>query len=122
MNIENVRKWITALRSGEYKQTRRRLQDKYGYCCLGVATDLYIRETRKARWGASVKCKFHAYEYPDSVDPNAGFLPAQVSDWLGITMDRQMDLALMNDAGSTFLDIASVLENYCLAAEKEAKQ
>ena len=30
-------KWITALRSGEYKQTKSRLQDHKGYCCLGVA-------------------------------------------------------------------------------------
>lgn len=36
---EFAEKWVTALRSGEYKQIREALykQDQCGYCCLGVA-------------------------------------------------------------------------------------
>lgn len=30
-------KWIAALRSGKYNQTRGSLRDQFGYCCLGVA-------------------------------------------------------------------------------------
>jgi hypothetical protein len=33
---EQKDKWITALRSGEYKQTKNRLFSGKGYCCLGV--------------------------------------------------------------------------------------
>ncbi len=33
--------WITALRSGEYKQGHGALQDAIGYCCLGVACVLF---------------------------------------------------------------------------------
>lgn len=29
-------KWLKALRSGRYKQTRQKLYDGKGYCCLGV--------------------------------------------------------------------------------------
>lgn len=29
-------KWVKALRSGEYKQTKERLYSGRGYCCLGV--------------------------------------------------------------------------------------
>lgn len=29
-------KWLKALRSGRYKQTKERLRDGIGYCCLGV--------------------------------------------------------------------------------------
>lgn len=36
-------KWIKALRSGEYKQTIQALQDKNGYCCLGVACKILIK-------------------------------------------------------------------------------
>lgn len=36
MNKDIKKKWVEALRSGDYKQTRLRLQDKGGYCCLGV--------------------------------------------------------------------------------------
>lgn len=32
--------WIAALRSGEYEQTTECLQDRCGYCCLGVGADV----------------------------------------------------------------------------------
>lgn len=32
--------WIEALRSGNYQQTRGRLRDTTGFCCLGVAEDI----------------------------------------------------------------------------------
>ena len=46
----NAQKWVDALRSGEYKQTRGALRgDDEGnepkFCCLGVACDLYAKET-----------------------------------------------------------------------------
>ena len=40
MNEPRVKKWIAALRSGDYPQTFKRLRDKQGFCCLGVACDL----------------------------------------------------------------------------------
>lgn len=40
----NRKKWIAALRSGKYKQTRGQLKNTAGtdpkYCCLGVAAEL----------------------------------------------------------------------------------
>lgn len=38
----DIKKWTDALRSGKYKKTKRTLQDAKGYCCLGVACDLFI--------------------------------------------------------------------------------
>lgn len=42
--------WVDALKSGEYEQGHDRLLipgDKYDkFCCLGVLTDLYVRETK----------------------------------------------------------------------------
>ena len=29
-------KWVSALRSGKYKQTKGALKDEHGFCCLGV--------------------------------------------------------------------------------------
>lgn len=42
INKKDIKKWVAALRGGEYKQTRQRLQDDKGYCCLGVACELFI--------------------------------------------------------------------------------
>ncbi|HXB13609.1 MAG TPA: hypothetical protein VNZ45_16600 [Bacteroidia bacterium] len=36
LSKEQEDKWITALRSGEYKQTTGRLFSGKGYCCIGV--------------------------------------------------------------------------------------
>jgi hypothetical protein len=44
MNQYVKNKWITALRSGEYKQTGGRLRKGDCYCCLGVLTDLYDKD------------------------------------------------------------------------------
>ena len=35
--------WMTALRSGKYKQTTGTLADQDGHCCLGVACDLAVK-------------------------------------------------------------------------------
>lgn len=37
----DIRKWVNALRSGKYHQTRGNLQDEDGYCCLGVACRVF---------------------------------------------------------------------------------
>ena len=42
--LQEFKQWITALRSGEYKQTKNTLQDENGYCCLGVACKVVIPE------------------------------------------------------------------------------
>jgi hypothetical protein len=47
MKPEIKQKWVEALRSGDYKQTKgmlRRTTPEQSYCCLGVLTDLYIKE------------------------------------------------------------------------------
>ncbi|HEY6019689.1 MAG TPA: hypothetical protein VIY48_07255 [Candidatus Paceibacterota bacterium] len=37
-------KWLTALRSGDYKQVKGCLRGELGYCCLGVLTDVWAGE------------------------------------------------------------------------------
>lgn len=49
VNKENVRRWVDALRSGEYKQGNGALciynprADEFRFCCLGVATQEAIK-------------------------------------------------------------------------------
>lgn len=41
MNLELIRKWVDALRSGKYEQGRLALRSKDDkYCCLGVLCDI----------------------------------------------------------------------------------
>lgn len=48
MNSVIKEKWVTALRSNEYKQGTQQLckvvDNEYKFCCLGVLADLYCQE------------------------------------------------------------------------------
>lgn len=41
---QNAKKWVAALRSGEYKQGKHFLRYKDCFCVLGVACDLMVKE------------------------------------------------------------------------------
>ena len=41
---KNQKKWIKALRSGKFKQTRGYLKNSKGHCCLGVACEIFKKE------------------------------------------------------------------------------
>ena len=46
-NKKDIRKWVEALRSGKYKQGKISLQNANGFCCLGVACDIFIPQDKK---------------------------------------------------------------------------
>ena len=118
----NVRLWIEALRSGKYTQTKEALKENDSYCCLGVACDLYRRQTKVGKWGKS--------KYDRSVpffagqSSHSGILPWPVANWLGITSRKGVveiqngtgskmsvsSLDALNDAGMSFDEIADIIE------------
>lgn len=60
MNKELKPKWLKALRSGEYKQSRETLKDDNGFCCLGVLCDLtYPDDWVKNKIGQGIG-KYHS--------------------------------------------------------------
>ena len=59
-NKKDIRKWIEALRSGKYKQSKLSLQSAEGFCCLGVACDIFIPQDKKVLNG-----EFLAGGFPD---------------------------------------------------------
>jgi hypothetical protein len=111
MNQEIKQRWIQALRSGEYEQGEGGLFHCGKFCCLGVLTDLYIKE--------------HGFQWKqDSADlwsfeDERETLPQSVQDWSGIDAPDPMichsfatDLNDYHDA--SFEDIAVYI-----AADKE---
>ena len=99
--------WIKALRSGEYKQTKKKLCDKDGYCCLGVAYDVlsdgdWIRRGDGGVW---------AIRDEDSWEFREGFPPLNVLDKWGLEPDQASDLASRNDNGWTFGQIVDWIED-----------
>lgn len=74
MNSEVKEKWVAALRDKErYTQTRRKLRDENGFCCLGVLCDLYLSENGR-EWERSCG---GGYEIEEKTE----FLPHSVQDW-----------------------------------------
>ena len=75
MNQEIKQRWVEALRSGEYKQGYEYLYNCGAFCCLGVLTDLYIKE--------------HGFQWkrnPDDIrsfEGHSSSLPESVQEWAG---------------------------------------
>lgn len=118
MNPIVKQKWLKALRSGGYAQGRSALKTTKGYCCLGVLCDLAVREgivtTSVSSYGVIT---FGIYE-------EDGLLPGEVQEWAGIATrspqvkyvnkavfeDDLNHLADINDRGSSFEEIANLIE------------
>jgi len=112
MNPQIKQKWVSALRSGEYQQTQRRLHDENGFCCLGVLCDLYIKENQ-LEWEPSSYYN-NAYMFQDM----ATVLPLSVMEWVGVeevnpyVNGGPFTLAELNDNGTTFNVIANLIETH----------
>jgi hypothetical protein len=107
------KEWVAALRSGKYKQGRKKLKDGDRFCCLGVACAIYG------------KGEFN----PDDsfgTERDKSELPSSVCNWLkiksnlgdysfisgeGIEIDGTL-ACLNDDYGLTFYQIADFIEEY----------
>lgn len=102
MNKQNVRKWVEALRSGNFKQATGQLCNDGAYCCLGVACTI-----------ANVSING---EHFNSVLPDA------VMEWLGVE-DSDPEIGerratQWNDSeAKTFPEIADLIEKEWLGDE-----
>jgi len=120
-NRENTKKWVEALRTGGYAQAQGYLLDSNtaGYCCLGVACDLFLREQgiQKERYEPDywVSRWFSLDSELDNI------LPHEVAEWLGLSNSTDGDsnenplvggrpLSGINDQGGSFEQIADLIE------------
>lgn len=114
MNAEPVKRWIVALRSGEYKQSMGALSKlnpdgSQSHCCLGVACIIFEDELGLVRTDAPNNCVAYNSKY--------GNLPAVVAKFLDITESGEYEnltkygtLTGLNDRGVSFFVIADLLE------------
>ena len=115
MNQIIKQKWLDALRSGQYEQTRANLRNKHGFCCLGVLCDLYAKETQ-TEWGNESSDSRGVKEFLGEY----ATLPDEVREWAGLNESNPtfkvdedslyVSLACLNDDGDDFEKIAQVIE------------
>lgn len=120
VNKENIQKWVDALRSGKYPQTKNKLKGPDGYCALGVACRVAIDN------GVPIE---ERVEIPNGITHFGGTtysqgylasLPGLVIHWLGTNGDPLLMLddgilaetSMCNDElGLDFKQIAHLIEN-----------
>ena len=106
--VKNREIWLNALSSGKYKQTSEVLQDSSGFCCLGVACDVYMKETGKGEWIVEDSRKV----FLDSITR----LPDEVKNWFGFSTkygdyDDGMLTKLNDDERLSFSEIADIIDS-----------
>jgi hypothetical protein len=93
-------RWLRALRSGKYKQVKKRLRgDKTHYCCLGVLCMLLEPD----QWE-------HSEDYGWDHRGEGEFPSQPVRVMAGLSEEMARQLAEMNDAGKRFATIANFIE------------
>ena len=115
MKKEIAEKWVAALRSGEYKQYTSFLADaaRTQHCCLGVLCELAIKD------GMGIEASCDDTRTYTRFDGEGSRLPKYVMAWantgasVAVTDRYSLDkLALMNDNGSSFKEIAATIEEH----------
>lgn len=109
MDAKLKRKWVKALRSGEYRQGRGLLVSNSGksFCCLGVLADIQGCVWGTDAWGNLIPF------LPKSEKPLSRYGSDMLSPRLGaggLSKTRQGKLAEMNDSNKTFKEIADYIE------------
>lgn len=124
MNPEIKARWVAALRSGKYQQGRRVLRNGDSYCCLGVLCELALEDgivTATIDEHTSVT-RYHDVdrshnEFSDEHD-STHLLSLGVRDWANLGLNpsvssgggRTHTLSGFNDEGTSFADIADMIE------------
>lgn len=106
ITIKQARKWVNALRSGKYSQTKGCLQDSKGYCCLGVACDVFIPKSKQVR---------DCFLYLEGEEPGeqyfAPFWLKEINDDFYRKTGQLFDLVHLNDKKRySFDEIADIIE------------
>lgn len=114
MNIAVIERWVAALRSGEYSQTKRSLRNERGFCCLGVLCDT-VKDDMDFDWF------LRNGEW--TFDGRSGYVPESVANYINIYVGALDRYATMNDKqGMDFQEIAAQIEEDLLtSATDESK-
>lgn len=90
-----AKKWVKALRSGNYEQAKGKLKVADRFCCLGVLCEI----SGMGKWKRS------RYYVGDFESENTD-LPFQLLNAVGLGRRHTSSLMTLNDEGKTFKEIS----------------
>lgn len=97
--------WVSALRSGRYKQGTHCLREGDEFDVAGVLCDVYVRIRGEAAWVRDSDAAVFKI-FSESV-----VIPDEILGWSGASASSLITLQRMNDEGANFIEIARVIEN-----------
>lgn len=108
--------WVTALKSGKYKQDYDALNTGIGFCCLGVLCDV-MQGKYSISWvpdtDGETSNKIAVYTEHKDVDTNYKFLPFLFMKRMGLTTELCNRLINKNDVErKSFDEIATFLTEH----------
>jgi hypothetical protein len=112
MDADVKAKWLEALRSGKYTQTRSYLKDSRGYCCLGVLCEIQDVEYEPGLDSeGAYRFDFRSFSENESqLDVRNNFPTEDFLESVGLRSLFASDLAVYNDEGYSFEYIANWIE------------
>lgn len=130
MNADKKARWVAALRSGDFPQTKGALSrpgtttyDRPGFCCLGVLCELAADDGIIRRVSFSPEMNGYVAPRPNSDEEytETSILPPIVVKWAGLDTSFGLEwdtddghgsesLANLNDNGADFDRIADIIE------------
>jgi hypothetical protein len=105
MNPERKQLWLDALESGEYEQTTVALRDMNGFCCLGVACDVYAKATGM-QWDEQAPGRYSSVT-AYTMFGSDGDLPSAVMEWFGLESSDPDVVINPNDFGGFIRSLSS---------------
>ena len=127
MDLKIKNRWVKALRSGKYKQTKNILNGQGNFCCLGVLCDI----SGQGEWTNNTNNMAGEYSgyLPHGIEVGSlASLPYEVRDWAKMKScngkfekykwqipgkeNTFCSLDLINDNGASFEDIANIIEKH----------
>jgi hypothetical protein len=115
MKKDIKKRWLKALRSGEFKQGSGALRTTSDeFCCLGVLCELAVQD------GVVESTPSHGRDYLYGKGMHTAYPPPEVLEWAGLdTADHAVavrtkdnpyrTLASLNDSGASFKEVAAVI-------------
>ena len=127
MDSNLKQKWVRALRSGKYTQAIGQLKTEDGFCCLGVLCDVYDSSNWTVASDPDLGEDYVEWHY--KISKLGGYtyimkdvLPDEVVDAAGLDLQNpevpygidgtKTSLAVINDSGATFKQIADLIETH----------
>lgn len=139
VNADAIRKWVIALRTGNFKQGKGALctlqigaggEKVPEHCCLGVASEVavtlgIIPEPTEYKTSSGTYRRLYGAAHV------MNYLPVEVAEWLGLPINPElhtdhttewMTAAMHNDHGVTFDSIANMIEKMYLSPPEETPE